>query len=261
MIAKNTFLNFSVFTIPVLQDNYIFILKASNSSKLCVVDPALAQPVIDFLESKKWTLNTILNTHHHQDHIGGNAKLKKHYQASILAPINEAIVADQKLNQHSIVQFAGETVQIIEAPGHTLGHILYYFTESKVLFAGDCLFSLGCGRLFEGSPQQMINSLNKICQLPKDTQIFCAHEYSLDNARFALSIDPNNIALQNKAMQIQTLRKTNTPSIPFSLKEEQACNPFLRAHTTEIKKGLNLDSSTPDWQSFAKLRQLKDHFC
>lgn len=254
------FLNFSVFRIPVLEDNYIFVLKAHKTFDTWVVDPALAKPVISLLDEKKWQLSTILNTHHHADHTGGNLELKKYYQACVLAPKKDPILADKKLSQDSDLKFATEKIQVIEAPGHTLGHILYYFTESKVLFAGDCLFSLGCGRLFEGSPQQMSESLNKICQLPDNTQVFCAHEYSLANAKFALSVDPNNVALQKKAKKIQVLRKLNQATVPFLLAEEKQCNPFLRFTKLEIKKYLHLDKHSPAWQSFAKLRALKDSF-
>ncbi|MBE8221529.1 MAG: hydroxyacylglutathione hydrolase [Bdellovibrionales bacterium] len=260
MIEENKFLNFSVFTIPVLNDNYIFVAKAHKTSQTWVIDPALAKPVINFLQDKKYKLTAVVNTHHHLDHTGGNLELKNYYNALILAPKNDPITADKKLDTNSKLSFAGEAVQIIEAPGHTLGHILYYFTESKVLFAGDCLFSLGCGRLFEGSPQQMTNSLNKILQLPDNTQVFCAHEYSLDNSKFALSVDSANLALQKKTTQIQNLRNQNKFSIPFKLGIEKQCNPFLRSNAPEIKKYLNLSSSCSTVESFAKLRKLKDNF-
>lgn len=260
MIEETAFLNFSVFSIPVLEDNYIFILKAYNTTETWVIDPALAEPVINFLKDKKWTLSAVVNTHHHLDHTGGNLELKNYYNVPILAPKKDPITADQKLDENNTLDFAGEVVQIIETPGHTLGHILYYFTESKVLFAGDCLFSLGCGRLFEGSPQQMTKSLNKISQLPDSTQVFCAHEYSLANSKFALSVDPNNLALQKKAAKIQKLRNQNQFTIPFLLKEEKQCNPFLRSHTSEIKDYLGLQSSSSTEKSFAKLRELKDNF-
>ncbi|MBE8162477.1 MAG: hydroxyacylglutathione hydrolase [Bdellovibrionaceae bacterium] len=264
MIEENTFLNFSVFTIPVLKDNYVFVIKAhkttENLTDTWVIDPALAKPVIEFLQTKKWSLNAIVNTHHHEDHTGGNLELKTHYNASILAPQNDPIVADQKLSQNSNLHFAKEPVQIIEVPGHTLGHIVYYFAESKVAFVGDCLFSLGCGRLFEGSPKQMLSALNKIAQLPDDTSIFCAHEYSLANAKFALQADPENLALQKKITQIQNLRKQNKFTIPFNLGLEKQCNPFLRSDSVAIKKYLHLPNSCSTEESFAKLRKLKDTF-
>lgn len=258
--TESLFLNFSVFTLPVLKDNYIFILKSHTSSETLVIDPALAQPVIDFLQSKKWTLARVLNTHHHPDHTGGNFELKKYYKAPISAPKNDPILSDQKLDAYSKLSFANEQLQVIDAPGHTLGHILYYFKDSQVLFVGDCLFSLGCGKVFEGSPQQMTDSLNKIKQLPDNTQVFCAHEYSLANTRFALNVDPNNVNLQKKTIQIQNLRNQNKFTIPFSLKEEKESNPFLRCNTPEIKKYLNLNPSSSLEKSFASLRKLKDNF-
>lgn len=260
MIEENKFLNFSVFTISVLEDNYIFVVKAHKTRDIWVIDPALAKPVINFLQDRKWQLSAIVNTHHHLDHTGGNLELKNYYNASVLAPKNDPIVADQKLDKDSKPNFAGELVQVIEAPGHTLGHILYYFAKSEVLFVGDCLFSLGCGRLFEGSPQQMTNSLNKIFQLPDNTKVFCAHEYSLANSKFALSVDPTNLALQKKATQIQSLRNQNKFTIPFKLDVEKQCNPFLRSDSLEIKKYLNLPSSCSIEESFTKLRKLKDNF-
>lgn len=258
--SESVFLNFSVFTLPVLEDNYIFILKSNSTAEVVVIDPAEAQPVIDFLNHKKWGLNAVFNTHHHPDHTGGNLELKKHYNIPILAPKNDPIAADTQLSATSSLEFFGEQVEIIEAPGHTLGHILYYFASSQVVFVGDCLFSLGCGRLFEGSPKQMSNSLNKIKQLPDNTQVFCAHEYSLDNAKFALSVAPNNLNLQKKVRQIKKLRQKNQFTIPFNLGAEKESNPFLRCDSLEVKKYLNLPNGSSEWESFSRLRELKDIF-
>ena len=225
-----------VFQLPVLQDNYIYILHSENAGKTAVVDPALAEPVGLFLKEKNWTLDFIFNTHHHWDHTGGNLELKKVWNCRILGFAEDAHRIpgiDQHLQEEEEFTFDDLPCRVLFFPGHTLGHIAYWFFEEKKLFIGDTLFAMGCGRLFEGSPKQMFNSLNCIKSFPSDTEIFCAHEYTEKNGRFALSVDPQNQDLKNRMTEVQTSRRKNQSTVPFFLSEELKTNPFLRASTLE----------------------------
>ena len=225
-----------VFQLPVLQDNYIYILHSENTGKTAVVDPAQAEPVNLFLKEKSWTLDFIFNTHHHWDHTGGNLELKKIWNCRIFGFIEDAQRIpgiDRHLQDKEKFIFDNLPCRVLFFPGHTLGHIAYWFFEEKKLFIGDTLFAMGCGRLFEGSPQQMFNSLNYIKTFPIDTEIFCAHEYTEKNGRFALGVDPQNQDLKNRMRKVRTSRKKNQATVPFFLYEELATNPFLRSSTLE----------------------------
>ena len=225
-----------VFQLPVLQDNYIYILRDENTQKTAVVDPALSEPVNLFLEEKNWELDFIFNTHHHWDHTDGNIKLKKKWNCPIFGFIKDAHRIpgiDIHLQEGEEFTFGKFPCHILFLPGHTLGHIAYWFFKEKKLFIGDTLFAMGCGRLFEGSPQQMWASLNQIKPLPPETEIFCAHEYTEKNGHFALNVDPQNQSLKNRMKKVITNRKKNKPTVPFFLSEELNTNPFLRANTLE----------------------------
>lgn len=225
-----------VFQIPVLQDNYIYVLHDKDTQKTAVVDPALSEPVNLLLKEKKWKLDFIFNTHHHWDHTGGNLELKKKWNCRILGfkkDIHRIPGIDQHLQEGEELNFGKIPCRIFFFPGHTLGHIAYWFFEEKKLFIGDTLFAMGCGRLFEGSPQQMFVSLNKIKSFPPETEVFCAHEYTEKNGRFALSVDPQNQNLKDRMKTVQTRRKGNQATVPFFLSEELKTNPFLRASTLE----------------------------
>ena len=234
--------------IPCLQDNYSYLIINEENNTACVIDPGEADPIIKYLENNKIKLKFILNTHHHYDHVGGNKKLKKKYGASVVGykgdkeriPEIDILVNDQEIWIHENFK-----AKIIHIPGHTLGHICFYFYNQKSVFSGDTLFSLGCGRIFEGTYSQMFNSLKKLKELPHDTKIFCGHEYTMQNSKFCMANDENNQNLISKIKEIKKKLQNNLPTIPSTIKEELDCNIFLRSNNVE---------------TFAKLRDLKDNF-
>ena len=234
--------------ISCLQDNYSYLIIDETNNNACVVDPSEAKPIIDFLENKDLKLKYILNTHHHFDHIGGNKELKKKYKSKVIGYKNDA----HRIPEIDILVEDGQIwkkdnfeAKIFHIPGHTSGHICFHFYKDNFLFTGDTLFSLGCGRLFEGTYQDMFDSLNKIKSLPENTNIFCGHEYTLQNSKFCIKYDPDNLALKNKIDDIEKKLKNNLPTVPSILKDEINCNIFLKAK---------------DLESFSKLRDLKDNF-
>ena len=234
--------------IPCLQDNYSYLIINEENNTACVIDPGEADPIIKYLENNKIKLKFILNTHHHYDHVGGNKKLKKKYGASVVGykgdkeriPEIDILVNDQEIWIHKNFE-----AKIIHIPGHTLGHICFYFYNQKSIFSGDTLFSLGCGRIFEGTYSQMFNSLKKLKELPHDTKIFCGHEYTMQNSKFCMANDENNQNLISKIKEIKKKLQNNLPTIPSTIKEELDCNIFLRSNNVE---------------TFSKLRDLKDNF-
>ena len=234
--------------IKCLHDNYSYLLIDKNSKKACVVDPGEANPIINYIEKNKINLKYILNTHHHNDHIGGNLSLKEKYNCQIIGfegDKNRIPKIDVLLKDNEIWKNDSFEAKIFHLPGHTLGHIAFYFYKEKKIFTGDTLFSLGCGRIFEGTYSQMFSSLNKIKELPLDTEIYCGHEYTLQNSKFCLKYDTENLNLKKKVIQIQDKLKKKIPTLPTSLYEEMQCNIFLKAK---------------DLESFSKLRDLKDNF-
>ena len=233
--------------IPCLQDNYSYLIIDENNNA-CVIDPSEAKPVIDLVERKKINLKYILNTHHHYDHIGGNEELKKKYNSIVVGYKDDAerIPGINVLVENNQVwKNDNFEAKIIHVPGHTTGHISFHFFNEKLIFTGDTLFSLGCGKIFEGTYQEMFESLNKIKSLPADTKIYCGHEYTLQNSKFCIKHDPENTNLQNKILEIAKKLEKAQPTIPSTLKDEIECNIFLRAKNVE---------------SFSKLRDLKDNF-
>ena len=251
----------SVHLIPVLSDNYIFVLRDEVSNLTICVDPAEGPPVVKFLEQKGWTLGYILITHHHPDHIGGIEFLKAKYQAKVFAGVHDQhrIQADHYLKDNEKIFLDTHEVKILFLPGHTMGHIAYYFETEMLLFCGDVLFSLGCGRLFEGTPDQMLHSLQRIKLMPDKMKIYCTHEYSQQNAHFALAVEPNNKALINRVAEINGLRASNISTIPTTLKSELECNPFLRAHSPEIRNNIEKKDAT-DLEVFTELRLRRNSF-
>ena len=236
-----------VHLIPIIphNDNYAYILEAENG-EVAVVDPGEAGPLIDFLEQKKLKPNIILITHHHWDHIDGLADMLSWHSCPVAGPASETArikPLDILLDERSDFSFGGERVQILETPGHTRGHICFYFPESQFLLAADTLFSMGCGRLFEGTAEQMFKSLQKIVALPDETLLYSGHEYTLSNAEFCLKQAPDNKALQSRYEEVKKLRADNKPTIPVSLGIEKQTNLFLMAETAD---------------EFAHLRALKD---
>ena len=248
--------------VPALADNYVYLLREPESGLVAAVDPSQAKPVFDALAARNWRLTHILNSHHHWDHTDGNLELKEKTGATVVGPkADEARIPgiDVALKEGETFTFGNETAQIFDIPGHTRGHIAFYFPESKALFSGDTLFSLGCGRLFEGTPGQMWASLSKLKRLPPDTRVYCGHEYTAKNARFALTLEPDNAALNERWKEVHVLRGEGRPTVPALLGQEVAANPFLRADAPELKRALNMETADPV-EVFAEVRRRKDAF-
>ena len=234
--------------IPCLQDNYSYLIIDESNNSACVIDPSEADPIISFVENNNINLQYILNTHHHFDHIGGNKELKNKFGSTVLGfkeDSHRIPEIDILLEDDQIWKGQNFIAKIIHIPGHTLGHICFYFFNEKLIFTGDTLFSLGCGKIFEGTYKQMYDSLNKIKSLPKETKVYCGHEYTLNNSRFCIKHDSENLNLKKKINNISKKIKNGLPTIPSTIKEELDCNIFLR---------------TEDLESFSKLRDLKDNF-
>ena len=251
-----------VTAIPCLTDNYAYVISDNSSKIVGVVDPSEASPVVSFLKKQNLKLNYILNTHHHFDHVGGNLELKKIYNAKVVGFVGDKHripEIDITLSNNEKWIFGNETVKILHIPGHTLGHICFFFEKEKIAFTGDTLFSLGCGRIFEGDHNQMLTSLNKIKKLPKDTMIYCGHEYTYKNAKFCIKYDSGNIDLKNKFEKIKKLRSSNLPTIPSKLEDELKTNIFLRCDQKDLKIKLNMKNQE-DLKVFRKVRDLKDNF-
>ena len=248
--------------IPCLKDNYSYVIIDENNKKTCVVDPSESEPIIKFLEINNLKLNYILNTHHHYDHIGGNIELKKKYKAKVVG-FNEDYKRipgiDTKLKDGETWKEDNFEAKVLQIPGHTLGHICFYFYNDNNLFTGDTLFSLGCGRIFEGTYQQMFSSLEKIKNLPPKTKIYCGHEYTLQNSKFCTQYDKENQNLIKKIKDINEKLKNNKPTIPSTLEDELKNNIFLRSDNENIKTNLNINTSS-SLITFSKLRDLKDNF-
>lgn len=251
-----------ILQIPALTDNYIYLLHCAATGQTAVVDPAEAEPVEAALTARGWHLHAIYNTHHHHDHIGGNLALKQRYGCMVhgYGPDAERIAGiDIYLMDGDEVVLGASKAQVLFVPGHTLGHIAYFFKKDKALFCGDTLFSLGCGRLFEGSPEQMHASLHKISKLPDDTQVYCAHEYTQANGRFALTLEPDNPYLQARLNEVKHLRDEGRPTVPSLLGQEKSANPFLRTASPEIREKIGMKTAE-NVAVFAEIRRKKDHF-
>ena len=248
--------------IPCLTDNYAYIINDDNFKTVGVVDPSEAPPVIDFLQKQNLKLNYILNTHHHFDHIGGNLELKKKYKAKVVGfggDKHRIPGIDITLSDEEKWNFGNLQVKIFHIPGHTLGHICFFFEKEKIAFTGDTLFSLGCGRIFEGNHKQMLKSLDKIKKLPRDTKIYCGHEYTYKNAEFCMKYDSDNVNLKKRFEKIKKLRSENLPTIPADLDDELKSNIFLRCDQNDLKIKLNMENQE-DFKVFRKVRDLKDSF-
>jgi hydroxyacylglutathione hydrolase len=248
--------------IPCLSDNYAYIINDEKTNTVGVVDPSESLPIINFLKKENLKPNYILNTHHHYDHIGGNIELKKMYNVKIVGFINDRHRIpgiDIMLKDNEKWVFGNSRVNVMHIPGHTLGHICFYFEKEKIIFTGDTLFSLGCGRIFEGTHKQMLKSLEKIKNLPKETKIYCGHEYTYKNAEFCMKYDKDNISLQKKFEKVKKLRSQNLPTIPTNIEEELKSNIFLRCDQNDLKIKLNMKNEE-DFKVFKKVRDLKDIF-
>jgi hydroxyacylglutathione hydrolase len=252
-----------ILLLPALSDNYIFVLHDPISGATAAVDPAQAEPVSAVLQQLGWQLQYILNTHHHADHVGANLQLKAQTGCKIVGAAGDRSRIpgiDIAVAAGDSVQLGEHSIKVMAAPGHTSGHILYYCQDSQALFCGDTLFSLGCGRLFEGTAEQMWQSLQTLKALPPDTRVYCAHEYTEANGRFALSVEAENEELQQRVRQVAELRRQNQPSLPSTIGLELATNPFLREHSAGIRRALGADDNVSPVEVFAHLRLLKDGF-
>ena len=248
----------SIDVISCLNDNYSYLLYDSETKTVSIIDPSEFDTCDHIIEKKYKKLDFILNTHHHFDHIGGNQKLKKKYKSKILASEEDRHRipdVDINLKDKEYFKIGNKMVEVIFIPGHTIGHIAFYFKDEKIVFTGDTLFSLGCGRVFEGTSKQMFDSLNKLKNLPGDTKIYCGHEYTKQNLKFCLKYDKDNESLKKKVAWINS----NTTTIPVSIEEELKTNIFLRCNEPSVKNALGLKNSS-DQEVFTKLRDLKDTF-
>ena len=249
-----------IVTVPCLRDNYAYLVNGPDG--VCLIDAPEAGPIIDALDQRGWGLDALLITHHHHDHVDGVEELRAKYGCKVMGPKAEAdklppldMALEEGMNGG---EGDGYTVPLA-VPGHTLGHLAFHFPRAKAVFSADSLMALGCGRLFEGTPEMMWDSMQKFLAMPDDTLVYSGHEYTAANARFALTIEPDNAALQARAAEIDAKRSGNEPTVPASIGQEKETNPFLRAHLHEVKALLNMESS-PDAEVFAEIRRRKDSF-
>lgn len=241
-----------------LEDNFGVLVHHGQSGETVSIDAPDAGAIASALALKGWRLTHILVTHHHADHVQGIAALKSDSGCTVIGPDNPAIPhLDKAVRENEIIELAGDRVRVIATPGHTLDMLNYHFTKAGVVFTGDTLFSMGCGRVFEGTPAQMWNSLTKLMALPRETQIYCGHEYTLSNARFSLKIDPQNEALKARAEEVENLRAHGKPTLPTTLALELETNPFLRAGDPAIRRNLGMEKAT-DAEVFAEIRERKN---
>ena len=252
----------SVTPIPLLKDNYAYVIHESESGMTAVVDPSEAMPVIRYCKENRLKLDYVLNTHHHWDHTGGNVDLKNEYGCKVVgfsADAERIPGIDLTVDEGGTFIFGETSMNIIYIPGHTLGHVAYHFPKEGLVFTGDTLFSLGCGRLFEGTPEQMWNSLKKLRDLPPETLVYCGHEYTEHNCLFALSLEPENEGLHAFNSEILRMRAEGEYTVPSAIGTETRLNPFLRADDPDLARALDLSASDPI-SVFSEIRSRKDTF-
>jgi len=249
-------------TIPCRSDNYAFLLHDTGSGETALVDAPEAAPIIEELNKRGWSLSHILITHHHYDHIDGIEELRGKYGAKVFgakADSHRLPPLDVELLEGDSITIGNNTGAVLDVSGHCDNHLAFYFPDSFAVFTADSLMALGCGRLFEGTPQQMWNSLSKLAALPPTTIVYSGHEYTAANASFAYAIEPGNAALKDRILQIIEARAQNMPTVPSILADELATNPFLRPASAEIRQKLGMESAS-DAEVFAEIRQRKDDF-
>jgi hydroxyacylglutathione hydrolase len=242
------------------EDNYCVLVHDPKSGMTASIDAPEETPIRVALEQKGWHLSHILNTHHHFDHVEGNNNLKRDFNCTIIGPADEADkipLLDQPVGHGDQFSMGDIPIEVIGTPGHTLGEISYYFPDANVVFTGDTLFALGCGRIFEGTPAMMWQSLQRLSQLPRETKVYCGHEYTLANAGFAATIDPHNSALQQRIEDIKRLRADNQPTLPTTIGLELDTNPFMRPSDPAIRNNLAMENAS-DAEVFAEIRGRKD---
>ena len=255
----------TVRAVPVLTDNYVWLIGNPDSGEAIAVDPSVAQPVLDAVETDKLRLTQVLNTHWHPDHTGGNEAIKAATRCSITAPAEAQRVSavDRIVAEGDRVTVAGSEAVIWDIPAHTAGHIAYYFEEERMIFVGDTMFSMGCGRLFEGTAEEMLGSLDRLAALPGDTRVFCGHEYTEANLRFAMAVEPANSAIMDYVKRTAGQRAQGRPTLPSTIELEKRVNPFLRCRHEDVKSAAERRAgrmlSTPV-AVFAEIRSWKDTF-
>lgn len=247
---------------PCLNDNYGYLVHDPQTGVTATIDTPEVAPINAALEEMHWKLTHILNTHHHFDHAGGNEALKEQWGCTVVGAANDAARIpgiDVEVSDGEVFEFGSATATVLEVPGHTSGHIAFYFGDSGIAFVGDTLFALGCGRLFEGSPTQMWSSLQKLMALPDETTVYCAHEYTQANAAFAVTVEPNNTDLAQRVRQIDELRAQGKPTVPTTIGLERATNPFVRPMSADLQATVGLPGGDLV-EVFAETRRRKDNF-
>ena len=255
-------MSFELLTVPCLSDNYAFLAHDDDSKQTLLVDAPEAGPILAKLQEKQWSLSHVLLTHHHWDHVDGLPQLLEFHSPQIIgsaADLKRLPPLHLPVTENDKIQIAGNEGTVFDTPGHTIGHISVYFEASKLLFSADTLMALGCGRLFEGTAEQMWHSLQKLSKLPDDTLVCSGHEYTEKNADFALTIDPKNQELVNRVQFTKKIRAEGVPTVPSSLGEEKKTNPFLRPWNKNIRTKIGMLDAT-DEEVFGKIRALKDAY-
>ena len=243
-------------------DNFGVLMHDSATGETALIDAPEEATILAAIERTGWKPTLILTTHHHADHVEANLSLKQKFNLKIIGPGAEADKIpgiDEKVKEGDVLKFGGEDIRVIETPGHTAGHVSYHLPKSKIAFTADTLFALGCGRLFEAPPPVMYQSLKKLAALPPETVVYCGHEYTLSNAKFALTVDPDNEKLKARAARIEKLRAEDKATLPTTIGEELETNPFLRWDDPSIRKHLGMEKAT-DAEVFAEIRKRKDNF-